>query len=98
MTTYEKAINTVITALVDNRIPFAVHLCHDGLQLRFPWCDGDVACHSGTYHSKFGYVESFEFPWDDGDVTELEPEEMAMRIVNYYYTIMYFPEEVKNND
>lgn len=91
MTIYETAINTIITTLVDNRVPFTVNILYDGLQLRFPWHEGDVACHSGTYDSNLGYVESFEFPWDNGDVTELEPEKMALRIVNYY-------EEVKNND
>lgn len=90
MTIYETAINTIITALAGH-VPFTVHIVYDGLQLRFPWCEGDVACHSGTYGSSLGHVESFQFPWDDGDVTELEPEKMALRIVNYY-------EEVKNND
>lgn len=90
MTTYETAINTIITILAGH-VPFTVHNVYGGLQLRFPWCTGDVACHPGTYGADLGHVESYQFPWDDGDVTELEPEKMALRIVNYY-------EEVKNND
>lgn len=84
MNTFEKAINTVISALVYNRIPFTVHTIYDGLQLRFPWCEGDVACHGGTYGSSIGFVESYEFPWDEGDVTMLDPEMMALQIVNYW--------------
>lgn len=84
MNTYEKAINTVISALVYNQIPFTVHAIYEGLQLRFPWCEGDIACHEGTYGSALGHVESYEFPWDEGDVTELTPQEAALYLVNYW--------------
>lgn len=90
MTTYETAINTII-AILAGHVPFTVHRVYEGLQLRFPWCRGDVACHAGTYGANLGHVESYEFPWDDGDVTELEPEKMALRIVNYY-------KEIKDNE
>lgn len=85
MNTYEKAINTVISALVDNHVPFTVEAIYDGgLQLRFPWCDGDIACHAETYGSALGHVESYQFPWDEDAVTELTPEEAALYLVNYW--------------
>ncbi len=42
---------------------------HDGFAVRFPWCDGDVACHSYTYGGRAGLMESYQFSMDEGDVT-----------------------------
>lgn len=81
MSTYENAINTVIGLLIQHNVPFTVHSIWDGLQLRFPWCDGDVACHKGTYGANHGMVETYELPWDDGDVTMLTPEAAAYRLI-----------------
>lgn len=55
-------------------IPNTINPLHDGWQLRFPWCEGDIACHSHTYGAADGDVESYQFSWDDGDVTQLTPE------------------------
>ena len=54
---------------------------YDGFVVRFPWCEGDVACHSGTYGGCNGLMESYQFSMDDGDVTGyLHPIE-ALEIV-----------------
>ena len=42
---------------------------YDGFAVRFPWCEGDVACHSGTYGGCNGLMESYQFSMDDNDVT-----------------------------
>ena len=42
---------------------------YDGFAVRFPWCEGDVACHSGTYGGCNGLMESYNFSMDDNDVT-----------------------------
>ena len=54
---------------------------YDGFAVRFPWCEGDVACHSGTYGGCNGLMESYQFSMDNGDVTGcLHPLE-ALEIV-----------------
>lgn len=65
-------------------VPYEIGECWDGWQLTFPWCDGDIACHSGTYGSEVGDVESFMFPWDEGDVTRLHPIKAANQIIAEY--------------
>lgn len=55
-----------------------------GWQLRFPWCEGDVAIHGWTVDHEKGKVESYQFPWDDGDVTILSPDAAAELIIEYY--------------
>ena len=42
---------------------------YDGFVVRFPWCEGDVTCHSGTYVGFNGLMESYQFSMDDNDVT-----------------------------
>jgi len=84
MNTYEKAINEVIAILINHNVPFTVNQIYEGLQLRFPWCDGDVACHEGTYGAENGKVETYEFPWDEGDVSMLTPADCAMRIARLW--------------
>ena len=81
---YVDAINAVIACLIFASVPFTVNPISEGLQLRFPWHEGDVACHAGTYGSDIGMVESYQFPWDEEDVTMLEPKEMATRIIKLY--------------
>ena len=68
-----------------NKVPFTLNICHDGMQMRFPWCVGDVVCHSASYGSYDECVETFRFPWDDDDVTSLIPEEAAIRIADYHH-------------
>ena len=58
-------------------IKYTVNRLFDGYQWLFPaFPDGDIVCHSYSYHSNEGYVESYGFEWDEGDVTALPPEEM----------------------
>lgn len=54
---------------------------YDGFVVRFPWCNGDIACHSGTYGGCNGLMESYQFSMDNNDVTgHLHPLE-ALEIV-----------------
>ena len=85
---YLKPIFTIAEALASADIPFEFHDCYDGAQLRFPWSEGDIVCHSGSYGSHSGRrVESYQFPWDNGDVTMLTIEEAIEKISNYYCEI-----------
>ena len=81
---YTDAVNAVIACLIPAGVPFTVNPIYEGLQLRFPWHEGDVACHAGTYGHEYGCVESYQFPWDEGDVTVAEPEDMAAKIIQLY--------------
>ena len=81
---YVKAINNIIEKLIAAQVPFTVNPAFEGLQLRFPWHCGDVACHAGTYSSDQGLVESYQFPWDDDDVTVATPKLMADLIIDLY--------------
>ncbi len=81
---YTDAINAVIACLTFASVPFTVNPIFEGMQLRFPWHEGDVACHAGTYGSDKGMVESYQFPWDEDDVTMLKPKKMATRIIQLY--------------
>lgn len=69
-------------------VPYEIKRLHDGYQLIFDWTRGDVACHSGTYMSSKGFVESYQFPWDEGDVTVMSPDEAARAIEKYYCKLM----------
>lgn len=81
---YAKNIMIIAEALAAMEVPFSLNRIYDGMQLRFSWCNGDVACHYGTYGSDEGYVETFEFPWDDGDVTKMKPYEAIAHILNLF--------------
>ena len=83
-TLYFFTINFIYTVLRSLQIPCEMREIYEGYQLLFPWCEGDIAMHDGTYGAKAGDVESYCFPWDDGDVTQLRPEEAARKIVAYY--------------
>jgi len=69
-------------------IPCELVPLYDGFQLLFPWCEGDIAMHGGTYGARQGDVESYCFPWDDGDVTRLDSVEAVMKINEYYRTVI----------
>lgn len=84
---YYYIINYIKNILDDAGVPCVVVQLYEGYQLRFPWCEGDVALHNGTYGHRQLHVESYCFPWDEGDVTELEPEEAAEKIMTYYKTV-----------
>lgn len=81
---YVNAINEVIRDLIPAGVPFTTNPIYEGMQLRFPWCDGDVACHAGTYGSSEGMVETFQFPWDEDDVSMLTPVAAATNIIEMW--------------
>jgi hypothetical protein len=85
---YFKPIEIIADFLDNKKIENTCYHCYEGYQLRFNWCKGDVACHSGTYGSRSGYVETYNFPWDDGDVSMLTPIEAANKIYNYYVKML----------
>ena len=84
MRNYFERIEFIHHILVTLHIPCTVNALYKGWQLRFPWCDGDIAVHTGTFGEAQGMVESFHFPWDEGDVTALTPEEAAIKIIALY--------------
>ena len=86
-TNYLEVIQNIAYAFTDKGIPYTMNSCCDGWQLRFPWCNGDMVCHSWSYGNEIGYVETMGFPWDDKDeagVTVHSPEEVIDLVSNYY--------------
>lgn len=81
---YETVINELALELAAVGVPHEINECHDGWQLRFPWCIGDVVIHSGSYEHSAGKVETYQFPWDDDDVTVLSVQAAAALIASYY--------------
>ena len=61
------------------------------IQFKFPWCDGDVIMYpcDCTEVEETHFVESYSFPWDEDDVTRDYPEEIAWRIIAYYFNIPF---------
>ena len=86
---YAEPILTIANSLSDLGIPYTTNIIWDGLQLRFPWCGGDVVCHSGSYGHSSKEVESYCFPWDKDDVSQLEVEEAIQLIAYYYYKTVH---------
>lgn len=84
---YTERIEEIAHLFADLNIDYTIQSLYDGAQLRFPWCDGDVTCHSGTYGANYGNVETMGFPWDNGDVTELSPIEFVRKLIEYYLSI-----------
>lgn len=80
--------NDLIAAMSDKldsfHVPHSVNDCWDGAQIRFPWCEGDVAFHSGTHFHQENYVETYRFPWDKDDVSVFTPNEAIEKIVALY--------------
>ena len=85
---YQDRICAIAEACNDNNIPYSVNKIWDGWQIRFPWCEGDIACHGGTYGHANGMVESYCFPWDEGDVSILSVQEAIEKVVNYYKEVV----------
>jgi len=83
---YFFTINFIKIILDSLQIPCEMREIYEGYQLRFPWCEGDIAMHDGTYGAKAGDVESYQFPWDDGDVSRLTPVAAMRKIIAYYET------------
>lgn len=81
---YEQVINELALELAAAGVPYEINECHDGWQIRFLWCIGDVVIHSGSYEHSMGKVESYQFPWDNDDVTVLSVDAAAALIISYY--------------
>lgn len=84
MNKYKRVINELAGMLEYAGIPCTVNDIGDGAQVRFPWTEGDIACHHGIFKADDGFVESWELPWDEGSVTTMMPEEAVARIVELY--------------
>ena len=81
---YFDRMDYIAARLDDAKVPNTFHELYEGYQIRFPWSEGDVACHDGTYGANDGMVETYQFPWDEDDVTVLTPAECAERIIELY--------------
>lgn len=84
---FKKNIDKIAMFCIHNDIPFSYKTLFDGYQLTFPWCEGDVICHFGSYGCFEGFVESYMFPWDKGDVSMLTPEEFCKKLARYHHLI-----------
>lgn len=82
--TYAERICTIAEGLDKNSIPYSINHLYEGWQLRFPWSEGDIACHRGTYESEQDKVESYCFSWDEDDVSVLTCEEAIEKITAEY--------------
>lgn len=81
---YANSILTIVEKLDKAEVPYTLHECWEGYQLRFPWSEGDVVAHAGSYGSRSGKVESMGFSWDADDVSTWDPEAMAIMIIAEY--------------
>lgn len=81
---YAVPILTLANALSERNIPHTINVIWDGLQIRFPWNDGDIVCHQGSYKSELGKVESMGCPWDDEDVSVLTIDYALDYIIKWY--------------
>ena len=88
-----KIIETFRQLLIDHDIPFTEHELWGGIQWRFPFTNGDVAYHAGTYHNDT-CVESFGMPWDREDVTAVPPERMVEFLAHYDDWAQIDPEDI----
>lgn len=80
----KKAMLDIGRRLNESAIPYIIEPYAGGFVVKFPWCNGDIACNSFTYYHEDGLVETYQFPWDNDDVTVLAPEEAVDRIVDFY--------------
>lgn len=81
---YAKPILALANLCTMEKIPHSINTIHDGLQIRFPWNDGDIVCHFFSYGHEYGDVESCNCPWDEGDVTRLTVEDAIINLVSWY--------------
>jgi len=86
-------IETFRQLLIDHDIPFTERPLYGGIQWRFPFTEGDVAYHRGTYHNET-CVESYRMPWDRGDVTAVPPERMVQFLDHYNDWAYIDPEDI----
>lgn len=81
---YQSTTLTLSLILTREKIPHTVRELHGGYQFRFPWCHGDMVCHSYSYSNKWGCLESYGFPWDKDDVSVFSIGDAADKIIGYY--------------
>ena len=81
---YYENINLIARFCDKVNIPYSLNSLFDGLQICFPWTQGDIACHSGTTRP-FICVESFRFPWDGDDITVESPSKMCVRLLKHWH-------------
>lgn len=81
---FANPILTLSNQLTVRNISHTLNVIWDGLQIRFPWNNGDLVCHSGSYGHNFGNLESMGCPWDDEDVSCISPKEALDYIVKWY--------------
>lgn len=81
---YQTTMTDIFDTLHTYGIPCFIEKLWDGYAIRFPWCNGDIAMHSGTYGNSMGYVESYQFSWDEDDVTRMEPA-VAIELITHEY-------------
>ena len=81
---YYDTIALMGEVLSEHKVPFTINPCHDGYQIRFPWCKGDIAMHSLTIGAREGMVETYQFPWDGDDVTPMSPLNAVITVLGYY--------------
>lgn len=86
---YAYVILTLANYLIERNIPLRIVTLYDGLQIRFPWSDGDLICHQYSYGADDGCVESFGCPWDEDDVTRLTIDEAVEKISEWYGRISH---------
>ena len=79
---YANVILNLSNRFTDYGIRHTVNVNWDGLQIRFPWTNGDIICHSGSYGHDAGMVESYCFPWDEDDVSCLSADKAFDLICN----------------
>lgn len=65
---YEYAMHQLEETCELWKIPFIIVSLWGGKQMRFPWCEGDIVCHDGSYGGKNGLFESMGFEEDGDDV------------------------------
>lgn len=82
---YQSATLTLALILTREKIPHSIRSFQGGFQFLFPWCNGDVICHSFSYGGRWGNFESYGFPWDADDVSEFCAGDMATKIIKYYH-------------
>lgn len=87
--TYAARILDIANALIERNIPCTINTIWDGLQIRFPWNNGDIVCHNFSLGHDLGAVESYHCPWDDDDeeVSSIRPDDAISYIANWYDSI-----------
>lgn len=81
---FANVIFNLANKLSRRNIPYTIKTCWDGLQIQFPWSNGDLVCHGASYGHAVGAVESMGCPWDEDDVTCLTVNEAFEKIVAWY--------------